>query len=509
MTAIDARLEPVTWRPGSEQRTRARLTALMVVNVAFAVWYFGWLLRPERVGNLVLFMLLVIAEVFNLLQAVGWWWTVGFPRRRRSPVRRHETVPDVDILIPVYNEPLEIVEPTIAAATRLPGARVRVAVLDDGNRPTLARIAERHGADYIRRGVNTGAKAGNLNHALARTDAPYVLILDCDHVPGPRLFAAMLPALDDPHVAFVQAPQYYANAGSSSVARAAWSQQALFFGPIACGKDRLGAMFCCGTNVLFRRAALADAGGFPEHTITEDFELSVRLHERGWRSTYVPEVVARGLGPEDMSSYVGQQQRWATGCLSAIPVVLRARLPWRLRLQYLLSASYFLSGWTVLIYMILPVTRIVTGAQPVAGASASQFLTHFAPYFAAALLTVATAGGGTYTFAAFCLATASFWIHLQASVRAVFRRRHRFVVTPKRAAGLRQPRAVWPALAAISVLAGVVVAAFRDPPTPALLNNVAFLTVHLIVLATGVSPALRRPRVVAADANVIEEREAA
>ena len=35
-----------------------------------------------------------------------------------------------------------------------------------------------------------------------------------------------------------------------------WAQQALFFGPIAMGRDELGAMFCCGTNVLFRRAAL-------------------------------------------------------------------------------------------------------------------------------------------------------------------------------------------------------------------------------------------------------------
>ena len=38
--------------------------------------------------------------------------------------------------------------------------------------------------------------------------------------------------------------------------RAAWSQQALFFGPIARGKDGHDAMFCCGTNVVFRRAAL-------------------------------------------------------------------------------------------------------------------------------------------------------------------------------------------------------------------------------------------------------------
>ncbi len=60
--------------------------------------------------------------------------------------------------------------------------------------------------------------------------------------------------------------------------------------------------------------------------------------------------------------------------------MLRSCLPWRLRAQYLLSASYFLSGWTVLVYMALPVVRILTGAQPIAGASADSFLAHFAPY---------------------------------------------------------------------------------------------------------------------------------
>src|SRR6185437_10538769 len=120
-----------------------------------------------------------------------------------------------------------------------------------------------------------------------------------------------------------------------------WAQQALFFGPIARGKDALGAMFCAGTNVVFRRSALMAAGGFPEKSLTEDFQLSITLHELGWRSAYVPEVLALGLGPEDMASYVSQQLRWSRGCLAALPSVLASRLPLRQRLQYLLSSMYF------------------------------------------------------------------------------------------------------------------------------------------------------------------------
>src|SRR5690606_14731379 len=113
------------------------------------------------------------------------------------------------------------VEATVAAATRLRGARVRVALLDDGDRPEMARLAKRLGARYIRRDEHVHAKAGNINHALGLTDAPFVLVLDCDHVPYPHMLERMLPAFADERVAFVQSPQYYANSGVNRLAGAA------------------------------------------------------------------------------------------------------------------------------------------------------------------------------------------------------------------------------------------------------------------------------------------------
>jgi cellulose synthase/poly-beta-1,6-N-acetylglucosamine synthase-like glycosyltransferase len=451
--------------------------------------YFTWLLQPVRIGEPALYVLLVGAEVFNLAQAVGFWWTCGGARSRR-PLGTHST-PRVDVFIPVYDEPVAIVEPTVEAATRLSGAEITVHVLDDGASEQMRALAARHGADYIRREGGEGAKAGNSNHALTITDAPYVAVLDCDHVPLPHFVEAMLGHLADERVAFVQAPQYYANNDAGDIPAAAWGQQALFFGPIARGKDGHEAMFCCGTNVLFRRAALDDAGGFPQNSLTEDFDLSIRLHERGWRSRYVAEVLAHGLGPEDMAGYVSQQQRWARGCVGALPTVWRAKLPWRTKLQYLLSASYFLSGWTVLVYMTFPVIRILTGAQPLAATTADQFLVHFAPYFGLALLAVTSMGGGAYTFRAFALQAASFWIHVQSTLLAVLRVRGRFVVTPKEGARERQPRAVAPALVALAVLVGAAAYGLARGNDPATLNNVAFAALHVCVLACGIAPALR------------------
>jgi cellulose synthase (UDP-forming) len=489
MSGADPRLGPIRWPMPSERAARRRAALMAVLCIVFAAWYLHWLLQGERVGTPLLYGILIAAEGFSLIQAIGFWWTCAHQRLRgeRAPANPEAAV---DVLIPVYDEPRDVVEPTVEAARRMEGAG-RVWLCDDGDRAEMAAIAREHGAGYITREEHGGAKAGNLNHALGVTDAPYVAVLDCDHVPRPGFLTATLGHLQEPGVAFVQTPQYYANAEETPVAAAAAAQQNLFFGPISRGKDGLDAAFCCGTNVVFRREALEEVGGFAEDSLTEDFELSVRMHEKGWRSAYVPEVLACGLGPEDMASYVSQQQRWARGCLSGIPAILRSRMPLRLRLQYLLSATYFLSGWTLLVYMSLPVIRILTEAQPLAASTADQFLLHFGPYYVAALSTVALAGYGTYTFDAFALAAGSFWIHVQATINSLLRRPARFVVTPKHGTLARQPGAVAPALVVIAVLVGVSAYGLAQSRGAATLNNVAFASLHASILLSAVIPALR------------------
>jgi cellulose synthase (UDP-forming) len=498
-TRTDTRMRAPAWDPSAPTAGRRRaMRTLLLAMVPLALFYFAWLLQPERIGDPALYALLIAAELFNAAQALGFWWTCSRDRRRRRPAWIGPP-PAVDVFIPVYDEPVPVVEPTVRAATEMTGADVSVHLLDDGASDEMAAMAERLGAGYIRRAGSEGAKAGNINHALRCTDGEFVAVLDCDHVPEPHFIDAMLGNFADERMAFAQAPQYYANWDRGEVPAAAWGQQALFFGPIARGKDGHEAMFCCGTNVLFRRAALEQVGGFPAESVTEDFELSIRLHERGWRSRYVPEVLAHGLGPEDMASYVSQQQRWSRGCLTALPAVLRSSLPPRLKVQYVLSASYFLSGWTVIVYMSFPVVRLLTGAQPLAATSADQFLAHFAPYFGLSLLAVTALGAGAYTFKAFALQAASFWIHVQATVFALLGRRGGFVVTPKEGAEGRQPRAVAPALVAIAGLSAVAVYGLLRDRDPATLNNVAFATLHIAVLLSGVLPALRRkPLAVAA-----------
>jgi len=454
----------------------------------------------------VLYVVIVVAEAFNLVQGAMFWWTVWADKPRPPAPPWRGVLPEVDVFIPVYNEPVDIVGPTIAAAMRLRSARVTVWLLDDGGSPAMESLAARHGARYIHRTERNGAKAGNINHALGMTTAPFVAVFDCDHIPDERFLEATIGHFHDEAMAFVQTPQYYANTSTSAIAAAAAAQQELFFGVIARGKAARGAMFCCGTNVVFRRTALDDVGGFPEDSLTEDFALSVELHERGWKSEYVAEVLASGLGPEDMNSYVSQQRRWAQGCLSGVSRVVSSKLPLRQRLQYFSSGIYFLSGWTVLVYATLPILRLLFGLQPIGPVGTDTFILHFGPYFVASLTTVAVASGGTFTFSAFALNAATFGVHVRSTARVLFRRRGRFVVTPKHGASGRQLRPVSLAIAYISALSlSVLIGLVRDPD-PSTMNNVAYAGLHIVVLTAGAWPALvgkreRQPVLYAVDAE--------
>src|SRR3990167_6730300 len=123
-----------------------------------------------------------------------------------------------------------------------------------------------------------------------------------------------------------------------------------------------------GPNMVIRREALVAGGGMCTGAITEVFVTGMFMHEKGYVSVYRGEVLAEGLAPEDFLSYTRQQFRWARGCLDAIfryNPIFRSGLTFAQRIQYLSSASFFLSGAIVLMHAMLPVIFLYTGAVPV------------------------------------------------------------------------------------------------------------------------------------------------
>ena len=97
----------------------------------------------------------------------------------------------LDVLIPVYKEPIHIIRHTLKAAAALNYPH-NTYVLDDGKRDEVKILAESFGITYLSRDDNLHAKAGNLNFGLSYCKAELVLVLDADHIVMPNALNDLL-----------------------------------------------------------------------------------------------------------------------------------------------------------------------------------------------------------------------------------------------------------------------------------------------------------------------------
>jgi cellulose synthase (UDP-forming) len=482
----------------ARERRRAYLRTcriLSVVSAVFAIVYVKWLFVDARPDNHILFAFLVAAESFNIIQAVGFWYTISIQKwTEPAEMRFSATAETVDIFITVCGEPREIVERTIRGAMAVRHPRKNVWVLDDGRDHEMEVLAYVNGAGYLTRPMNRGAKAGNINDAMKRTHGDYIVIFDADHVPRPDFLEKTLGAFTGPKIAFVQTPQSYANRVNNRVAWGAHDQQRLFYGPIMRGKLSVNAAFSCGTNVIFRRSALQSIGGMPEDSITEDLRVTLMLFEKGYTSEYVPIVLAHGMGPLDVSGFFSQQLRWARGGLE----ILFRRKPFYkgmsagAGIQFALSFWYWFTGFAYAVYLMLPVAFLLFGQRPVQ--APNEYPIYFLPYVIATLVTMTYAADFDLTFRGVWFTLASFPVHFAALVSALFGRDAKFIVTSKSASS-HSLRPVAVHITAIVVLAfSIVFGLWRWGFNPSVMNNVAFAAGHILLLQGFVRYA-RRPEV--------------
>lgn len=498
-------------RPTSHRIVYQRACRVLVVlSVVFALVYLKWLLFDAKMDNPLLFGMLVAAELFNVAQAMGFWYTIHRQEWVEPETMQFgSTEETVDIFITVYGEPTEVVERTIAGAVAIRHPRKRVWVLDDGPSTEIEMLAAMRGAGYFTRSDRSGAKAGNINAALARTRGDFVVILDADHVPRPEFLERTMGAFAAPTVGFVQTPQSYGNRLENRVAAGAEDQLDIFYGPIMRGREVRGAVFSCGTNVIFRRQAFKTVGGMPEDSITEDLRVSLLLLDKGYTGVYVPEVLATGIGPVDVEGYFSQQSRWARGGLEILfkHRPFSVKMPFSARLEFGLSFMYWFTGFAYVIYLILPIAYLLFGLRPVQ--VPNQYPSYFLPYLVITLVTMAYATEFRINFRALWFTLGSFPVHIGALVQALFGKRARFVVTSKTGAtrSLRPvvPHIVFVVLLVVSIVTGLVTEGFE----PSVTNNVAFALGHILVLAGFVRYAMRPETVKELDYNRKTDSEVA
>lgn len=338
----------------------------LTISCRYIWWRYTSTLNWDDPLSLVCGLLLLAAETYAwVVLVLGYFQSIWPLHRKPAPLPENLTDwPSVDIMVPTYNEGLNVVKPTIYAALGIdwPQDKRTIYLLDDGNRPEFKAFAKEVGIRYIARPTHEHAKAGNINYALEQATSEFVAIFDCDHVPT-RSFLQLTMGwfFKDKKLAMLQTPHHFfspdpfeRNLGSF---RHTPNEGSLFYGLVQDGNDMWNATFFCGSCAIMRRSALDEINGIAVETVTEDAHTSLRLHRQGYTSAYIRIPLAAGLATETLSAHISQRIRWARGMVQIFRLdnpLFGKGLRLAQRLCYANAMLHFLSGIPRLIFLTAP-----------------------------------------------------------------------------------------------------------------------------------------------------------
>jgi cellulose synthase/poly-beta-1,6-N-acetylglucosamine synthase-like glycosyltransferase len=254
--------------------------------------------------------------------------------------------PFVSVHVAAYNEQ-RVIERLLQALDKLEYPAYEVVLVDDSNDETvqiLQRWAGRPKFKILHRTSRQGYKGGALREALKVMDArtEYVVIFDADSVPFPDSIDRLLPhfyrlsdgsggrALEsafgrsDPsskpgqikrreEVAAVQSYQWHVlNKSESWLTEAVRAEYAGSYMVERPFQDAIGSLkMIAGTAYMIRADVLRQVGWGT--SITEDWELTLKLYARGWKVAYTPWAETPAECVSTFSRLARQRMRWAEG----------------------------------------------------------------------------------------------------------------------------------------------------------------------------------------------------
>ena len=251
-----------------------------------------------------------------------------FARRTKTSAKAR-IVPDerllkVTIIVPAYNE-AKVIRKTLGTLQEIeyPDDKLEILIINPKSTDNTSQIANEIAQRSKRNikvidatnGFDVHGKPRALNYALKYAGGEVVIIYDADSLVDKMAVKFLISAMvEDPSLAMTFGTRKVLNP-HGFFARLAYleslSQQLLT--ETAPPKDGQNFLFSPGTNVAIRKSVIEKLGGWDDNALTEDFELSVRLHSHGYKIEYVPSAVSHEEVPEKASVWLTQRTRWARG----------------------------------------------------------------------------------------------------------------------------------------------------------------------------------------------------
>ena len=389
-------------------RSRSLVQIIILISIFFSLLYLIWRIRysmPVRYGALALILniILLVVEIMGFLETLVHFQNMLHMKDHPLPIIGEDEYPDVDIFIATYNEPESLLRKTINGCIHLKYPdpdKVHIWICDDNRRPGMRKLAEQMGVGYFDRPDNKGAKAGNLNHAMGLTSAPYIVTLDADMIPKSDFLLKTIPYFVDVEkrcsdlppekrtsLGLLQTPQCFYNPDVFQHAlyseRRSPNEQDFFYRSIEVAKTATNSVIYGGSNTVLSRRALEAVGGFYTGSITEDFATGLLIESAGFISLAIPEPLASGVTPYSFKDHVKQRTRWGRGVI----VTARKLKLWRRkgltllqRINYWSSVFYWYSPIKNLVYMLAPL-MFAAFAIPIFRCSWLELVMYWLPMF--------------------------------------------------------------------------------------------------------------------------------
>ena len=356
-----------TAEPCHRRGARAFSLIALVLGVAYLVWLGRLALASRGSPDIFFFCAEFLSFLLLCLLTYSIWRFLKPLPGEPEP----KTQVSVDIFVPCCGEPLEVIKTTLKAVRRITYHPLEVYVLDDGDSPAVAALAQSLGFHYLSRpgaGLpRADSKSGNLNFGLSRSHGELILVLDADQVPAPEILNRLAGFFQSPQVGFVQSKQdFFLPEGDPF-----YNSDKVFYETIQLNNGQANAVISCGSGVVYRRRALEEMGGFASWNLLEDFTSSYELASRGWRGIYYPHALSRGLAPATLAGVYRQRFQW---CLDTMRLffwdnpLFKSGLSWSQRTHFLIiMMSYLTSGLVFPVFFIAPLLVYWRGQSCVLG----------------------------------------------------------------------------------------------------------------------------------------------
>lgn len=282
--------------------------------------------------------------------------------------------PLVTVMIPSHNEE-GVIAKTVENVLAMDYENFEVIVIDDRSDDNTASVIKELENKYekvkafVRDKEAFPGKSAVLNDAMAFAKGEAILVFDADARVESDFLSRLVPNLEPEDVGAVQARKVIHNKDYNILTRCQNNEYTLDT-HFQMGRDAVkGAVELRGNGELIKRSALDDIGGWNNHTITDDLDMSTQLHIKGWDVRFCPEAIVYEEGIIYLMPLFRQRRRWLEGSirryLEHFGEVLTSK---DMSLRASLDMTAYISEFIMPIWLIMEVSfqslRVLIGDAP-------------------------------------------------------------------------------------------------------------------------------------------------